>query len=165
MTIVIASLLLTTPVSAQTTSTNDLEAILQNSSFSHMSEIEKQEAKSTAIWTNNGTLGAFCYSLSCFLIKDFGADQKIIDISGTVAGNLGYFGSEAQYDRIENKPLLISHNETEIVAIWSNNIRALQGADQLDSYGVYIRTRIWKDGQRYTKSEPLILKNDMPIGR
>ena len=73
-----------------------------------------------------------------FIIKEGGTISPV-DISNVEGGNLGKIGwSKNEYEKVETEP-----------------VNWIKRKDRL--LQIKMRTRAWKDGQRYTVYEPLIL--------
>ncbi|MGJ8559699.1 MAG: hypothetical protein ACSHX3_05645 [Litorimonas sp.] len=75
----------------------------------------------------------------------YGADKDAVtvDISGVIAGNIGKIGSAALIDRIAHSVLSVERQSDERVI-------------------VTIRTNLWREGRRFTVSEPLIVERGVP---
>ncbi len=150
-----------------------MDEVLRQPQFISLSEVQRREVFASANWSKDRHLLSFCYEKSCFITKLCSADPKTIDISGVVGRNLGKIGLDPDYDRIENRPLLTSHNWYEILAEWTGHKFTPRKGDVIPrkaevipkEYGTYIRTRIWKKGQRYTVYEPIRISGDKPIYR
>lgn len=157
---------LTSSASAQGVECANMIEVLRQPQFVSLNEVQKHEATASANWSEEGHIVSFCYEKSCFITKVCTPDPRIIDISGVVGGNLGKIGLNPEYDRIENRPLLTSKNWNEILAEWLGDKSILTRGEVFpQAYGTYIRTRIWKDDQRYTVYEPIRISGEKPIYR
>ena len=147
----------------------DIDEILKNPNFTPLTDTQKAEIRKSSIPSEDKRLLAYCYEKSCFISKVCETPLKTIDISRVVTGNLGKIGWKPQYDRIENRPLIVSSNwQDSFVKLFS--LRGLNYAnpthlDDPDKISTLIRTRIWRDGQHYTVYEALMLSDDMPLYR
>ena len=89
----------------------------------------------TAIPGESGTL------VTAFLKQQDGTFLEI-DVSGVEGGNFGKLGRpQAEYDRFETKPIEWLPRQDDLLQ-------------------VKIQTQAWRAGQRYTVSEPLVLRRD-----
>ena len=87
-------------------------------------------------------------SLVLVLLRQASGEYRAVDVSAVEDGNFGKLGfPRSRYDRFETQP-----------------VEWLARADGW--FQVVIRTRAWQSGQRYTASEPLIIRPDgTPVWR
>jgi len=107
----------------------------------------------SGLWNSEKTAAALSInksggSLCLVLIKRPNKSFIVVDVSNVEYGNFGKFGyPRSYYDRYETTP-----------------VEWLKRDDS--HFQIVFRTRAWKDGQRYTVKEPLIVKkNGEPIWR
>jgi len=158
-------LLMNSQSSATDTQCQNLEEILQNQEFEALPKETYQIFEKSAVWSKDNDLVAFCSDTLCYVVKTCKTDLKIINVSGVIGGNLEYFGTNPNFQRIENLPLVISNNEAAAIAVWHGGRTNPSEKDDPSAFGAVIQTRIWNKGQRYTTSEPMIFRNDIWHGR
>lgn len=164
--IIILTALIPTLASAENLNCSTLDQILGQAQFSDLTNAQKQESRESVNWSKSKQLMAFCFDKQCFVVKPCETPNVIVDISHAVSGNLGKIGWRPQYDKIENRPVFTSENRHEVLAKWNKSeFTPTQEPDEPDTYGTLIQTRIWKDGQRYTVYEPLLVVNNKPFYR
>lgn len=102
----------------------------------------------TGLWNTNRTAVAVSFvkpkaSVIVVFLRQPNGAYLATDASGVEDGNFGKLGigGRAGYERFETVP-----------------VQWLRRDDQL--FQVVMRTRAWKNGKRYTVSEPLIIKPD-----
>ena len=156
----------------QTQPCKNLSQVLNLKTLSGFSEQSRGQFEASAVWSEDKALTAFCDDDSCYIVKACEHLPKVIDVSGVIKANLGYFGINPKYQKIENMPLIITENESKATTVWRNRIHAKTTDntpptfDETPStFGAVIRTRIWNDGQRYTTSDILLIQNDVYQGR
>ena len=118
--------------------------------LSGLSSTQKAEALDTLVWSEERDLLAYCYEMTCFAVRTCRPEPLVIDISPVIYGNLGKIGWKPSYERIENRPLRIS---SEVRTLSTTNRTIIE---------VSVQTRIWKDEQRYTVSERLVIVDNKP---
>ena len=149
----------------QTQPCNNLSQVLDLETFSGISEQSRGQFEASAIWSADKALTAFCDDVSCYIVKACETLPKVIDVSSVIKANLGYFGINPKYQKIENMPLIITENEENALAVWQNRKHSKTTDKTPSTFGAVIRTRIWNDGQRYTASDILLIQNDVYLGR
>lgn len=102
----------------------------------------------SGLWNTNRTAIAVSFprpkaSVIFVFLRQTDGSYLAADASGVEGGNFGKLGiaGRAGYDRFETTPIRWLHREDG----W---------------FQVVMRTRAWKAGQRYTVSEPLLIKPD-----
>ena len=116
-------------------------------------EVEIARAIRQALWNTNRTAVAVSIaqptaSRLFVFIRQRGGSFQTVDISGVESGNFGKLGrSRAEYTRFETVPVTWLPRD--------------------DGYlQVVVRTRAWRGRQRYTVSEPLVIRSDgTPVWR
>ncbi len=105
-------------------------------------------ALKSGLWNTNRTAIAVSFprpkaSVIFVFLRQTDGSYLAADASGVEGGNFGKLGiaGRAGYDRFETTPIRWLHREDG----W---------------FQVVMRTRAWKAGQRYTVSEPLLIKPD-----
>lgn len=120
----------------QSISTNDLVKVLQ-----------------AGLWNSNRTGVAISLprqkakgSLVFVFLRQTNGVYLAVEASGVEGGNLGKLGiaGPAPFDRIETTPIRWHAHEDGV-------------------FHVEMRTRAWKDGKRYTVSEPLLIRSNGTI--
>ena len=149
----------------QTQPCKNLSQVLNLKTFSGFSEQSRAKFEASAVWSEDKALTAFCDDDSCYIVKACEFFPIIIDASHIIDDNLSYFGTNPDYQKIENMPLIITEKESNALAVWRNGKPTHTTDDTPFTFGAVVRTRIWNDGQRYTASEILIFDNDVYRGR
>lgn len=133
------------------------DSILAQPEFSNLSDAQVQEVHESMILSKQNNLASFCYGKSCYFVDMTTPILKMIDISS--AASLGYFGTDPVYERLENRPIVVSADERITLAKWQGTDVHPLMVDQANVVGVLIRTRIWNKGQRFTKLEPVLIED------
>ena len=130
-----------------------IEGYIRNiSTIDNVSEESIQSGFKSGIWSSERNAYAIVFkkpngSLCLVLLKQ-GDGYKVIDVSSVETGNFGKLGyNRAYYDNYETVPTK-----------WYKS--------KNDNYQIEFTSHAWKNGNRFTIREPLIIKNNgTPIYR
>jgi hypothetical protein len=124
-----------------------LLAAAQNAMPVEIATNQWTRALESGLWNSNRTAIAVSItqpkaSVVFVFLRQTNDTYLAADASGVEGGNFGKLGrSRTEYERFETTPVEWLHREDG----W---------------FQVRMRTRAWRDGQRYTVSEPLLIKPD-----
>ena len=124
-----------------------LLAAAQNAMPEEIAANQRIRALESGLWNSNRTALAVSItqpkaSVVFVFLRQTNGTYLAADASGVAGGNFGKLGRpRTDYERFETTPAEWLHREDG----W---------------FQVRMRTRAWRDGQRYTVSEPLLIKPD-----
>jgi hypothetical protein len=137
-------------VAAAGDSTSSDDALMTAARAAIQSEItteELQTSLASGLWDGDGSAVAISIlrgrsSIVFVFLKREDGSFLAVDVSGVELGNCGALGRRrSEYERCETVPIKWFPREE-------------------GRFRVLMRTRAWKDGQRYTATEPLLIRQD-----
>ncbi|MCP4769144.1 MAG: hypothetical protein GY875_23160 [Gammaproteobacteria bacterium] len=141
------SLLLFLILAPITSLATDFAPIKEHQHLDIIDESKLNDALENGIWNEEKSAFAFCVSgaeSSCYVYHN----TKLIDVSGVEGRNIGKLGIAPRnsYEKFITHPALWIEREDGLLMI-------------------KFTTQAWKNGQRYSVHEPMVIKNGKPIYR